>query len=158
MPYAEPTWIREGFKSPYYKDSHRALQKAVREFTDEHVVPDAQLHEKDGKRPTVELIQKMGEIHMNAMVRYSSRSSPEVRTQLTFFVSQRLGPGKLLHGLTLPGGVKGEEFDYFHEYVAFLSLSSSASLNPSFVSRQIVTQELVRGGARGRQLKKNAHH
>ncbi|GAA6005841.1 hypothetical protein JCM11491_004030 [Sporobolomyces phaffii] len=108
VPYAEATWIREGFKSPYYKDSHRALQKAVREFTDEHVKPDAQLHEKDGKRPTVELIQKMGEINMNAM---------------------RLGPGKLLKGLTLPGGVKGEDFDYFHE--------------------QIVTQELVRAGARG---------
>lgn len=108
VPYAEPTWIREGFKSPYYKDSHRALQNAVREFVDEHVRPDAQLHEKDGKRPTVSLIEKMGEVHMNAM---------------------RLGPGKLLHGLTLLGGVKGDEFDYFHE--------------------QIVTQELVRGGARG---------
>ncbi|GAA6063434.1 hypothetical protein JCM10212_002620 [Sporobolomyces blumeae] len=110
VPYAEPTWLREGFKSPYYKDSHRALQKAIREFTDEHVRPDAQLHEKDGKRPTVELIEKMGSdgIHMNAM---------------------RMGPTKLLHGLTLPGGVKGEEFDYFHE--------------------QIITQELVRGGARG---------
>lgn len=68
VPYAEATWIREGFKSPYYRDSHRALQKAVREFTDEFVKPDAQLHEKDGKRPTVELIQKMGEINMNAMV------------------------------------------------------------------------------------------
>lgn len=68
VPYAEATWLREGFKSPYYRDSHRALQKAMREFTDEHVYPDAQLHEKDGKRPTVELIQKMGEINMNAMV------------------------------------------------------------------------------------------
>lgn len=41
----------------------------------------------------------------------------------------RLGPSKLLHGLKLPGGVKGEEFDYFHE--------------------MIITQELVRSGARG---------
>ncbi|GAA5935723.1 uncharacterized protein JCM15063_001782 [Sporobolomyces koalae] len=108
VPYAEPTWLVEGFKSPYYKDSHRALQKEMRAFVDEHVRPDAQMHEKDGKRPTVELIQKMGEINMNAM---------------------RMGPGKLLHGLTLLGGVKGEEFDYFHE--------------------SIVTQELVRAGARG---------
>jgi hypothetical protein len=29
----------------------------------------------------------------------------------------RLGPGKHLHGLTLPGGLKGEDFDYFHELV-----------------------------------------
>lgn len=41
----------------------------------------------------------------------------------------RMGPGKHLHGMTLPGGFKGEEFDYFHE--------------------QIVTQELIRGKARG---------
>lgn len=29
-----------------------------------------------------------------------------------------MGPTKLLHGLTLPGDVKGDEFDYFHEWVA----------------------------------------
>lgn len=108
VPYAEPTWLSEGYQSPYYKDSHRALQAVIRKFVDEEVRPDAQLHEKDGKRPTVELIQKMGQMHLNAM---------------------RLGPSKLLHGLTLPGGVKGEDYDYFHE--------------------QIITQELVRGGARG---------
>lgn len=27
--------------------------------------------------------------------------------------AMRMGPGKHLHGLVLPGGVKGEEFDYF---------------------------------------------
>ncbi|GAA5911500.1 hypothetical protein JCM6882_000519 [Rhodosporidiobolus microsporus] len=108
VPYAEPTWLSEGYTSPYYKDSHRALQKTMRQFVDEEVRPDAQLHEKDGKRPTVELIEKMGSMKLNHC---------------------RLGPSKLLHGLTLPGGVKGEEYDYFHE--------------------QIITQELVRGGARG---------
>ncbi|GAA6034796.1 hypothetical protein JCM8097_009303 [Rhodosporidiobolus ruineniae] len=108
VPYAEPTWLSEGFNSPYYNESHRSLQAVMRKFCDEEVKPDAQLHERDGKRPTPELIQKMGSMHLNAM---------------------RLGPTKLLHGLTLPGGVKGDEFDYFHE--------------------QIITQELVRGGARG---------
>ncbi|SCZ99129.1 BZ3500_MvSof-1268-A1-R1_Chr3-1g05828 [Microbotryum saponariae] len=110
VPYAEPTWLTEGFKSPYYNDGHRALQKYMREFNDEYVRAEAQAHEKSNERPTVELIQKMGAegVYINHM---------------------RLGPGKLLHGLTLPGGVKGEDFDYFHE--------------------QIVTQELVRTGARG---------
>lgn len=41
----------------------------------------------------------------------------------------RLGPGKHLHGHVLMGGVKGEDFDYFHELV--------------------VNQELVRVFARG---------
>ena len=29
----------------------------------------------------------------------------------------RLGPGKHLHGRIMPGGVKGEDFDYFHDFV-----------------------------------------
>lgn len=28
-----------------------------------------------------------------------------------------MGPSKVLHGLDLPGGIKGEDFDYFHECV-----------------------------------------
>lgn len=35
----------------------------------------------------------------------------------------RMGPGKHLHGLTLPGGVKGEDFDYFHELVVVQELA-----------------------------------
>ncbi|KAK4048618.1 hypothetical protein OIO90_005788 [Microbotryomycetes sp. JL221] len=110
VPYAEPTWLSEPFKSPYFKDSHRRLQKFMRDFVDEHVVEEAQAHERSGERPTVELIQRMGAdgVNINAM---------------------RLGPSKILHGLNLPAGLKGEEFDYFHELV--------------------ITQELVRAGARG---------
>jgi cytochrome b involved in lipid metabolism len=37
VPYGEPTWLTPQFKSPYYKDSHRRLQKAMREFTDKYV-------------------------------------------------------------------------------------------------------------------------
>lgn len=37
VPGAEPSWLVKGFKSPYFDDSHRALQKEVRKFFDEHV-------------------------------------------------------------------------------------------------------------------------
>ena len=37
--------------------------------------------------------------------------------------AMRMGPGKHLHGLTLPGGLKGEDFDYFHELVVVQELS-----------------------------------
>ena len=82
----------------------------MRTFFDENVRGEAAIHELSDKRPTIELIKKMGEPrwHLNAM---------------------RLGPGKHLHGLTLPGGIKGEDFDYFHEL--------------------IITQEISRIGARG---------
>jgi hypothetical protein len=30
-------------------------------------------------------------------------------------LAMNIGPGPHLNGMILPGGVKGEEFDYFHE-------------------------------------------
>ncbi|KAF7795985.1 hypothetical protein EIP86_007154 [Pleurotus ostreatoroseus] len=97
VPYAEPGWLSDGYHSPYYKESHRQLQKAVREFVDDVLYPDAQAREDDGKRPSLDVIAKMAELNLHAM---------------------RMGPGKHLKGLTLMNGlVKPEEFDYFHELV-----------------------------------------
>ena len=97
VPYAEPTWLQPQFSSPYYKDSHRRLQKAMRLFVDTHITPEAQKSEVEGKHISQELIDKMskaGILHM------------------------RIGPGKHLHGVELLGGaVKGEEFDYFHDSI-----------------------------------------
>ncbi len=108
VPYAEPTWLSTAYHSPYYNDSHRHLQREWRKFVDENIVEVAQRCEDSGKRPDVELIKLMGQNGINAM---------------------RMGPGKHLHGRKLFAGIKGEEFDYFHEL--------------------ILTQELVRLGARG---------
>ncbi|KAE8354366.1 acyl-CoA dehydrogenase/oxidase [Aspergillus coremiiformis] len=97
VPYAEPLWLRPEFKSPYYKESHRRLQRAVREFTDRYVYPEAQEKERDGTYISQELIDRMAESGLLAM---------------------RLGPGKHLHGRSLLGGaVDGKEFDYFHDLV-----------------------------------------
>jgi len=97
VPYGEPTWLTPQFKSPYYKESHRRLQKAMRIFVDEEVYPVAQECEEEGKTIPQELIDKMakkGILHM------------------------RLGPGKHMHGVDLmDGAVKGEEFDYFHDQI-----------------------------------------
>jgi hypothetical protein len=30
VPYAEATWLVDGFKTPYYTDGHRKFHKAVR--------------------------------------------------------------------------------------------------------------------------------
>ena len=35
----------------------------------------------------------------------------------------RMGPGAHLHGLILPGGLRGEDFDYFHEIVVVQELT-----------------------------------
>ncbi|OTA87390.1 hypothetical protein M434DRAFT_399484 [Hypoxylon sp. CO27-5] len=97
VPYAEPLWLTPVYKSPYYNESHRRLQKAMRVFTDTYITPEAQAREADGKRISQELVDRMSEkglLHM------------------------RLGPGKHLHGVNLfDGAIKGEEFDYFHDLI-----------------------------------------
>ncbi|GAA5988773.1 hypothetical protein JCM5350_002933 [Sporobolomyces pararoseus] len=103
VPHAEPTWLDPKYYSPYYKDSHRRLQKEMRRFFDTEVRPEARVHELTHERPTKRLVELMG--------------TPEWNIH-----AMRMGPGKHLHGLTLPGGVKGEEFDYFHELVVIQEL------------------------------------
>lgn len=97
VPYAEPLWLAPPFKSPYYKESHRRLQKAIREFTDKYLYPEAQECERTGRYISQEFIERMSKLGILHM---------------------RLGPGKHLHGVELLGGaVKGEEFDYFHDLI-----------------------------------------
>lgn len=97
VPYAEPLWLTPPFKSPYYNDSHRRLQRAMREFTDRYITAEAQENERTGEYISQGLIDRMsaaGILHM------------------------RMGPGKHLHGRELLGGVvDGKEFDYFHDMI-----------------------------------------
>jgi alkylation response protein AidB-like acyl-CoA dehydrogenase len=103
VPYAEPLWLAPQFKSPYYNDSHRRLQRAVREFTDRHLIPEAQECEATGRYISQDMIDRMAKLGLLHM---------------------RLGPGKHLHGVDLmDGAVKGEEFDYFHDLIVSQEMS-----------------------------------
>ena len=97
VPYAEPLWLTPQFKSPYFNDSHRRLQRAMRIFTDKYITPEALEKERSGEYVSQDLIDKMakaGVLHM------------------------RMGPGKHLHGVSLlDGAVNGKEFDYFHDMI-----------------------------------------
>ncbi|KAF4616119.1 hypothetical protein D9613_011485 [Agrocybe pediades] len=107
VPYAEPTWLSQGYFSPYYSDNHRKFQTAVREFFETVVKPESVRTEENGKRISQEVVDKMAETNIIAM---------------------RLGPGKHLKGRTLLGGVvKPEEFDYFHEAIINSELSRVSS-------------------------------
>nr|POE62900.1 acyl-coa dehydrogenase apdg [Quercus suber] len=102
VPYGEPCWLSPNYRSPYYKDSHRKLQKAMRIFVEEHVKPEAQAKEKDGTHISQELINKMAETNVLAM---------------------RLGPGEHLHGRSLLGVMDGKDFDIFHDLVVSQELN-----------------------------------
>lgn len=97
VPYSEPLWLTPQFKSPYFNDSHRALQKAIRKFTDEHLRPEALEKERTGEYISQEMIQRMSD---------------------TGILHMRMGPGKHLHGRNLlDGAVDGKDFDYFHDMI-----------------------------------------
>ncbi|KAL8414374.1 hypothetical protein RB594_005563 [Gaeumannomyces avenae] len=105
VPYAEPLWLTPTFKNPYYKESHHRLRRALREFVDTHITPEAQQKERDGTRISQELIEKMSKAGVLQM---------------------RMGPGRHLHGVDLLGGaVDGKEFDYFHDLIMAQELSRS---------------------------------
>ena len=50
VPYGEPTWLTPQFKSPYYQESHRRLQRAMRVWVDTVLTPEARERELDGLR------------------------------------------------------------------------------------------------------------
>lgn len=107
VPYAEPLWLAPHFKNPYYNDSHRRLQRALREFVDRHLFAEAQECEASGRHISQEMIEHMSRLGILHM---------------------RLGPGKHLHGVDLMGGaVKGEEFDYFHDLIVGQELSRASA-------------------------------
>jgi alkylation response protein AidB-like acyl-CoA dehydrogenase/predicted heme/steroid binding protein len=103
VPYAEPLWLAPQFKSPYYNDSHRRLQRALRQWVDEYLTPEAQECEATGRYISQDIINRMSKLGILHM---------------------RLGPGKHLHGVNLmDGAVKGEEFDYFHDLIVSQEMS-----------------------------------
>lgn len=59
VPYAEPSWLSKGYFSPYYTDSHRRFQRAVRQFMTEVVYPEALKCEENGKRISQEVVDKV---------------------------------------------------------------------------------------------------
>ncbi|PKI84499.1 hypothetical protein MVES1_001754 [Malassezia vespertilionis] len=96
VPYAEPTWLLPKYKSPYYNESHRRLQREMRTLVDEHVIPESRLRDADGKRPDPKLVQMFGRIGLNAM---------------------QMGSGKHLLRRKLFADIQPEEFDHFHELI-----------------------------------------
>ncbi|CEJ94345.1 hypothetical protein VHEMI09883 [[Torrubiella] hemipterigena] len=97
VPFSDPAWLR-GLPSPYYNESHRAWQKTCRNFMEKHVTPYALEWEESGEVP-----ESVFEIFSK-----SNMLIPNIPAPL---------PIKLLHSLgihELPGGLKVEDFDYFH--------------------------------------------
>mmetsp|Transcript_74121 Transcript_74121/g.131493 ORF Transcript_74121/g.131493 Transcript_74121/m.131493 type:complete len:521 (-) Transcript_74121:233-1795(-) len=101
VPFAEPPAF-QGAKSPFYTDSHRKLQQAVRKYVTESLMPVAGQMDLAGEYPDKEMKQDAA---------------------MAGVLVARMGPGHWLKdaknlGIQIPGDVEPEEFDYFHEMLA----------------------------------------
>mmetsp|Transcript_35667 Transcript_35667/g.44235 ORF Transcript_35667/g.44235 Transcript_35667/m.44235 type:complete len:520 (+) Transcript_35667:187-1746(+) len=128
VPFAETAYWR-GLHSPYYKESHVNLRLALRKFIKDEVREDAEFGEVNGKAPSKEILLKMGSMGINAMI---------------------LGPGKHMGFFkNLIGGVKVEEFDYFHEQIVheeFCRLMCPGYLDGLFAGMSISVPPLFNFG------------
>lgn len=96
-PFGDPSWYQDGIESPFYKESHRKLRKAVREFTEKEITPYC--HEWDEARQVPrQLFVKAAELNILAAC---------------------LGvlPKKWMRNKMIMGCVPLDEFDAFHEFV-----------------------------------------
>jgi alkylation response protein AidB-like acyl-CoA dehydrogenase len=125
VPYAEPLWLTPTFKSPYYNQSHRKLQRYVRQFVEEHVYAEAQEKEADGTYISQQLVDKMAANNL---------------------LAARLGPGKHLAGRKLFDDIPGEEFDYFHDLIVAqeLSRANARGFQDGNVSGMMISLTAVR--------------
>lgn len=66
VPYAEPSWLADGFRSPYYNEGHRKFQTAVRKFVMEVIYPDSVKCEESGKRIDQSVVDQMWYVLMTS--------------------------------------------------------------------------------------------
>lgn len=106
IPYGDPAWY-QGWNSPYYKESHKAMRAAVRQFVDEKIMPHC--HEWDE-----------GKCVPRALVREAYQRG---------ILPAAVGPPwpTKFAGSNLAGGVKPEEFDCFHELILIDELTRCGS-------------------------------
>ncbi|KKK15195.1 hypothetical protein ARAM_002007 [Aspergillus rambellii] len=95
-PFADPLWLSRGY-SPYYKDSHRRLQKEVRAYIETHIVPFCGEWEKQGVVPA-EVHRRHAELGYTAATPFP------------------LAVGHL-QGQKLPAGIDSQEWDGFHDLI-----------------------------------------
>ena len=97
IPFSEPPWLC-GLPSPYHNDSHRRWQKACREFIGDHLIANAMDWDREGIVPE----SVWESFAKNNML------IPSLPAPLPVEWLKKAGVHELL------GGVKVEEFDYFH--------------------------------------------
>jgi alkylation response protein AidB-like acyl-CoA dehydrogenase len=101
-PFADPLWLTRGL-SPYYNESHKRLQKEVRDYVDTHITPNCDEWESNGVVPE-EAHKRHAELGYVAVAVF-----PLARDHL--------------NGQRLPGDVPAQEWDAFHDLIVIDELA-----------------------------------
>eukprot|EP00811_Abedinium_folium_P035026 NODE_7857_length_1544_cov_5.150318.p1 GENE.NODE_7857_length_1544_cov_5.150318~~NODE_7857_length_1544_cov_5.150318.p1 ORF type:complete len:426 (-),score=107.64 NODE_7857_length_1544_cov_5.150318:245-1522(-) len=107
VPFAEPSWMRSGWRSPRHNNSHVEFRNGILEVLQEHLIPDCWQWEAEGSPPSAEVYQALCRdgflaSHIAVDCRPHLARIPEVR---------------------LPGRVAADTLDYFHELITFEELA-----------------------------------
>lgn len=99
VPFGDPAWYQD-WHSPYFNDSHRKFRAAIREFVDKEITPYC--HEWDEARAVPRDFHRKcaaaGWLPLCIGLPYPKQYVPDI---------------------ALPGGIKPEELDHFHELILF---------------------------------------
>ncbi|KAK4052689.1 hypothetical protein OIV83_001976 [Microbotryomycetes sp. JL201] len=110
VPWAEPQWYR-GLPSPYYKDSHRKLRKAIREWNEEHLM-DVAFDWEENKQIDPKVYEQMGKDGLLVALAFGRKVPAKwAKPDGTVF-----------------GGVKADEWDGFHDMILISELVRNGSL------------------------------
>ncbi|KAJ5290567.1 Mannose-binding lectin [Penicillium atrosanguineum] len=102
LPFADPLWLNRQH-SPYYKESHRKLQKEIREYVDEYIAPFCGEWEKEGLIPP-EVQRRHAELGYTAVASFPLAAN-------------------YLDGQRLPGDINPHEWDGFHDIIVIDELA-----------------------------------
>ncbi|KAJ5103937.1 hypothetical protein N7532_004466 [Penicillium argentinense] len=102
IPFADPLWLNRQI-SPFYKDSHRRLQREVREYVDTNISPFCEAWEKTGVIPA-EVLKKHAELGYTAVASFPLAAD-------------------YLEGQRLPGDINPNEWDGFHDIIVIDELA-----------------------------------
>lgn len=123
VPFADPLWLNRKH-SPYYKDSHRKLQKEVRQYVDEQISPFCEEWEKQGFVPpevsSDVLYEQLSTVNIEVITFQAQKRHAELG--YTAVASFPLA-ADYLDGQRLPGDINPYEWDGFHDIVVIDELA-----------------------------------
>ncbi|GAA5854264.1 hypothetical protein JCM3766R1_004140, partial [Sporobolomyces carnicolor] len=110
VPFGDPSWYQD-WSSPYYKPSHYKVRRAIRNFTDKYLTPNAFEWDQAKEIPPAEY-KRIADFGILAAIAAGGNGWPDEEYS---------------KGIPVPGGIPKEDWDAFHNLILLDELSRCAS-------------------------------